>query len=208
MKNQQVTRAIARKVLQTVDQGLCRGLGEATPGQMCVEAAVCYAYGLPHSDQPPCVGAAVREFKIRLNDSNWSSNAARAAGMRALAIAQLGSAGIDQEAFVEMLAEGTIRVVVPMALRAAAARLSPPQRDKLLAAADVCEREGTEASARAAAYAANAAAYAANAAANAAAAAAANAEARDEVLTAAADVALQCLYALGSPGCEYLDLLA
>lgn len=25
---------------------------------------------------------------------------------------------------------------------------------------------------------------------------------------AAADVALQCLYALGSPGCEYLDLLS
>jgi hypothetical protein len=47
---------------------------------MCVEAAVCYALGLPHSDNPPCVGYAVRQYKIRLNDSNWSSNEARAKG--------------------------------------------------------------------------------------------------------------------------------
>ena len=58
---------------------------------MCVEAAVCYAYDLPHSDKPPCVGNAVREFKIRLNDCNWSSSKARARGMRRIAIAQLGS---------------------------------------------------------------------------------------------------------------------
>src|SRR5690349_4673650 len=92
---------VAKKVLETVDAGLCRGMGEPVPGQMCVEAAVCYALGLPHSDNPPCVGEAIRSFKIQLNDSCWSSNAARAKGMRRVAVAQLGSIEVDQVAFVQ-----------------------------------------------------------------------------------------------------------
>jgi hypothetical protein len=50
--------------------------------------------GLPHSDEPPCVSPAIRQLKIQLNDSAWSSDKARGAGMRRLALAQLGSAGI------------------------------------------------------------------------------------------------------------------
>lgn len=57
---------IAKKVLATVDAGLVLGMGESVPGQMCVEAAVCFAYGLPHSDNPPCVGHAVR------TNEDWS----------------------------------------------------------------------------------------------------------------------------------------
>src|SRR5690242_21920248 len=87
-----VTKATARKVLEVVDQGLCGGLGKPIPGMMCVEAAVCFAMGLPHGDNPPCVHPVVRSFKIALNDKNWGSNAARAKGMRKLAVAQLGSA--------------------------------------------------------------------------------------------------------------------
>lgn len=89
----ELNEAVARKVLETVDAGLSSGLGVQKPGKMCVEAAVCYALGLPHGDNPPCVGVAVRAFKIRLNDSGWSSPEARAKGMRKLAIAQLGSDG-------------------------------------------------------------------------------------------------------------------
>ena len=70
------TLKIARKVLDTVDAGLCGGLGNRKPGEMCVEAAVCYAYGLPHGDNPPCVSKALRSFKIAINDKSWSSNAA------------------------------------------------------------------------------------------------------------------------------------
>ena len=73
----ELNESIARKVLTTVDAGLVSGMGDQVPGRMCVEAAVCYAYGLPHSDNPPCVGAAVRSFKIGLNDSRWSSSTAR-----------------------------------------------------------------------------------------------------------------------------------
>lgn len=84
------TEAIARKVLETVDAGLVKGLGLPIPGKMCVEAAVNYAFGLPHGDSPSCVGAAVRAFKIRLNDSAWPTDKDRTEGMRKLAIAQLG----------------------------------------------------------------------------------------------------------------------
>ena len=95
--------------------------GKPIAGQMCIEAAVCFALGLPHGDEPPCVGKAVREFKIKLNDCNWSSNAARAKGMRKLAIAQLGSDVIDQVRFAELLALKTIQRIVPKAMRVAAA---------------------------------------------------------------------------------------
>ena len=66
-----MSRALAKKVLNIVDQGLCEGMGRPIPGLMCVEAAVCYAMGLPHGDEPPCVSPAVRKLKICLNDCVW-----------------------------------------------------------------------------------------------------------------------------------------
>ena len=65
-----------------IARGLCQNVGQRD-GQMCIEAAVCTMLGLPHGDDPGCVSAAVRSFKIRLNDSAWSSPAARAAKTRA-----------------------------------------------------------------------------------------------------------------------------
>ena len=87
----EITRDIAARVLEIVDCGLVRGVGVALPGKMCVEAAVCYALDLPHGDDPRCVAPTLRAFKIRLNDSAWSSDQARAKGLRRLALAQLGS---------------------------------------------------------------------------------------------------------------------
>src|SRR5690606_36318053 len=109
----------------------------------CVEAAGCYAMGIPHSDAPVCVGDTVRAFMIRLNDSRWSSKAARAAGMRKLAVAQLGSERIDQQHFADIVAEQTIRRVVPIALRAAA-KVNPGHAGLLEAVAVRCESEGTK----------------------------------------------------------------
>jgi hypothetical protein len=149
------------KVRDTVNAGLVKGLGKPEPGKMCVEAAVCYAMGLPHSDQPTCVGRAVRAYKIRINDAKWSSNEARTAGLLKLAIAQLGSDTIDQRKFVKIVAEQTIRKTVPMALRAAKIR-NPKHAEQLEVAAANCESEGTAASARqarAVAYAVYAYAY-------------------------------------------------
>jgi hypothetical protein len=125
---------------------------------MCVEAAVCYALGLPHSDNPPCVGEAVRSFKIALNDSDWSSPKARAIGMRRIAIAQLGSNEIDQSVFVKELALATIRKIVPLALRAAAGMKGLPAEHKLKleGAALECEQVTYDFdAARAASYAAS-----------------------------------------------------
>jgi hypothetical protein len=93
-----ITAENVKKLLETVDAGLVKGLGKPVPGQMCVEAAVCYALGLPHSDDPGCVSQSVRELKIALNDSVvWSDNQSRARGLRRLAVAQLGTKGTLDE---------------------------------------------------------------------------------------------------------------
>ena len=117
----EVTEEFSRRVLAVVDAGLVEGLGDPEPGKMCVQAAVCYAMGIPHSDKPTCVSESLRFLQIKLNDSSWSNNTARTKGLRRLAIAQLGSAGIlDEAEFVKRVATMTIQVIVPIALRAAA----------------------------------------------------------------------------------------
>ena len=221
-KNLMVSREIAQRVLEVVDAGLVSGLGEAIPGRMCVEAAVCYAMGLPHSDEPSCVGAAVRGFKIRLNDSKWPTDADRTKGMRKLAIAQLGSDTIDQMQFSKHVALECQRRVLPLAMRRAAS-FKGPFAERLEAAAVVCESAITLEEANAATLAAravtkesraeaNAYAYAeanANAYAYAYANAYANAYAKDfrlQVLNLTAEIGLEALIACKSPGCAWLDL--
>ena len=200
----ELNETLARKVLDTVDAGLVDGLGKPTPGAMCVEAAVCYAMGLPHSDRPTCVGDAVRIFKIRINDALWSSDAARTEGLRRLAVAQLGSDSIDQQEFVRIVTEQTIRQIVPRALRAKIG--NPAHSEKLEAAARQCEKDGNREAALNAksvartyayAYAAYAAAYAGYAGVGGA---------RDEVLATACTIALNALIELQSPGCQFLYL--
>jgi len=188
---------IARKVLSTIDAGLTNGAGIPQPGKMCVEAAVCYALGLPHGDDPKCVAQSLRRLKIRLNDSRWSSNEARAKGLRRLGLAQLGSAGVlDEQEFSRRVVELAISKCVPAALRAAASVHKDPKHQAALnAAAKKCESEANRASAleardiaRSAADAAAAAyaAYAAAAAYAAYAAAAAYAAYADAAAYAAA----------------------
>src|ERR1700686_1471729 len=139
---------LARKVLTVVDAGLCKGMGTPEPGKMCVEAAVNYALGAKHGDEPACVAPSLRRLKIRLNDSSWSSDQARAKGLRRLAIAQLGSAGaLDERQFAVRCAQLAIQVSVPAAMRAAASVCKEPHKTRMLALADRCEREPTHANA-------------------------------------------------------------
>lgn len=222
MNAYELNESLARRVLEVVDAGLVNGLGVPEPGRMCVEAAVCFAMGLPHSDEPTCVGSTVRCFKIRLNDSHWSSDAARTNGMRKLAIAQLGSDQISQQDFAELVAEGCIRRILPIALRNAAS-VNPKFADALEVEAKRCETEGTKEAAKSASgVAGKARTYAdTTAAAYAAAYAYAAADnytyafayayaytdaARDNVLNTVADIGLQALIQLNSPGCQYLHL--
>lgn len=201
----EITKDIAVKVLEVVDAGLVNGVGRPVPGQMCVEAAVCYAMGLPHGDDPQCVSRALRSLKIRLNDSRWSSDTARAKGLRRLAVAQLGSRDVlDDKEFVRRVVELSIRKAAPVALRAAAS-IHPDSnhKAKLLAAADRCEKEGT----RDAAIEARTVARDAYAAADAAADADAYADAaRDRVLSEFAEDVVQILIGMKAPGCVWLEL--
>ena len=192
-----------KKYDEVIARGLCSGVGKSD-GQMCIEAAICYALDLPHGDDPGCVTKAVRQYKIELNDARWSSDNARAAGLRDLGIAQLGSLEVVNDiAFSTLLAEKTIRVLIPQLFRDI---FTDPE---LLAVADTCESEGSIQSANAAASAAASASYAAasaatNAATNAASYAATNA-ARDKYLILSADLCMQCLAELKSPGIELLS---
>ena len=218
-----ITEKQAARVLEVVDAGLSGGLGKPVPGQMCVEAAVCYAFGEPHGDKPSCVDPVLRTFKIKLNDSDWSSNEARANGMRRLAIAQLGTRGtLDQKLFVSKLSEMIIRKVLPIALRSVGLEVEAVrcENEGSQEAADVAAAYAAYAAARAAdaaRAAANAAAYAAARAAYAAADAAADADAdaaraaaravdKDSILSLAAEEVVKILIELKTPGSQFLYL--
>ena len=223
----QVNLETARRVLEVVDAGLVHGIGIAKPGSMCVEAAVCYALGEPHSDRPACVHRVVRDIKVSINDAPWSSNKARTAGLRRVAIAGLGTADtLDGEQFKREFRVAATARVVPLFLAAAAgiARRNKDEKQaaKIEAVAEMCRRgvspdeaqeEMRSLHPRAYAYAhadayANAYAYAhANAYANADAYADANANARDKFLGAVADSVEAALRACNSPGIALLDQL-
>jgi hypothetical protein len=208
-----ITRTAAQRVLAVVDAGLVNGLGEAKPGLMCVEAAVCYALGLPHGDKPSCVSPALRNLKIKLNDSNWSSDQARAKGLRRLALAQLGSAGfLDESEFIRRLCDLVLRKVVPGALRIAAS-VHPVDKHKvaLIAAAEACENSPSAKTSREARQIAQEARAAADAAYDAAydaadAADAAKSGARDKSLATFCEWVVQILIDMKAPGCQWLDL--
>src|SRR5580700_4117983 len=107
-KVMKITREIAKKVLDTVDAGLSKGLGKPRPGEMCVEAAVNFALGLPHGDKPlDCVAKSLNNLKIVINDTYFSKER-RTKGLRKLAILQLGTAtGFDEVEFATRLS-GTV----------------------------------------------------------------------------------------------------
>jgi hypothetical protein len=221
----EITREAAAKVLKIVDAGLIHGGGKkAIAGQVCVEQAVCMGLGLPFSDNPSCVAPVLRSLKIKLNDGPWSSNQARARGLRRLALAQIGSRDrLNETEFVRRVVDIALRISCPQALRAAAsARKDKDHIAALIAAAARCETEGTfEAAleARAAAIAARAAALAAALAAPAAAHAAFSAssaaadaagadaaDARDKSLAVYAESVVQLLIEMKAPGVQWLDL--
>ena len=193
-----ITLDHATRIVDLLTHGLVKGIGIQEPGKMCVEAAVCYALGLPHSDDPGCVSPVLRRLKISLNDARWSSNIARAEGLKRLALVQLGSKGVlDDGEFVRRVIDVTIRRIVPVALRAAA-RVNPRHAAALETCATRCEQDGTQescnkakrviadASADAYTSAASASAFASAAAADAAYAATSAADAAASVSSASA----------------------
>ena len=194
------TREQAARILQVVDYGLVHGLGKPIPGEMCVEAAVCFALGLPHSDNPPCVGEEVRKCKIALNDKSWTSDAARAKGMRAVAIAQLGSNTIAQQAFKDLFWFKCGTQLQPLIgeyyAKGDKTSIYQAYADNMRASTTLAECK-THAYDYGYAYDYDysyAYSYAYG-------------YGYDVWLTKVADILLECLKELKSPGCQYLDLL-
>ena len=195
----QITVEHARKVLTIVDAGLIKGAGKKPiAGEVCVEQAVCMALGLPHSDNPICVAPVLRVLKIKINDCNWSSNQARAKGLRRLAVAQLGSADhLDEQEFRRRVVDYALRRSTSAALRSAASiQKDQTHKAKLLAAAKRCEEEGTREAAqdaRVIARASYAASYASDAD-------------RDKSLADYAEDIVQILIDMKAPGCRWLEI--
>jgi hypothetical protein len=195
------TESHAKEILRLLSFGLVSGLGQQIPGKMCVEAAVCCALGLPHSDNPPCVGAEVRKFKIGLNDKSWGSNQDRANGMKELAIAQLGSNTIDQKLFRDTLWFELGTKIQPIIWRFLAEKGNRQERLEL---ADKMENSVTLEECRAHAH---GYAYAhAHAYDYAHAYAHGYAYANSDFLSKVAAVGVSVLKQLNSPGCQWLHL--
>jgi hypothetical protein len=220
-----MTKELAVKVRDVVRCGLSHGIGKPEPGQMCVEAAVCFAMGLPHNDQPPCVAPVVRDCKINLNDAPWSSPQARAKGLEALAVAQLGSKGvIDEPDFSIWITKPLIALVKEalhnanvkpevMALISSQERVywhmieeHFPRPDQPCPEYDRwCHVGGAVITSVGALLAVDG--EEAVLAVAAASSLIADPAARDAYLTRAANILLEALKALGSPGCQWLDIL-
>lgn len=110
----EITKELVEKIDKILSFGLSCGLGIPIPGEMCVEAAICYSLGLNHGDDPKCVNKFLRAIKIDLNDAIWSSKEARAKGLRNLAILQLGTKeNFDEKLFLEKLAMFTCTDFLP-----------------------------------------------------------------------------------------------
>lgn len=131
---------LTNKQINKYDEILSRGLSKGIGGidrQMCIEAAICTTLDLPFSDDPLCVTESIRQYKIKMNDSNWSSELARSRGLRDLGLAQLGSLGvISNEDFVNKLMQKTIGTLIPTLFREIF-----PNNKKCLEAANMCEIE-------------------------------------------------------------------
>ena len=106
---------------------------------MCVEAAVCFALGLPHGDKPDCVAPSLRALKIRLNDLDWSCNQARAKGLRELALLQLGSKeNLDEVEFVKRVAMLVVNKYLPPILRKVNLEVEADACEQAANLADTC----------------------------------------------------------------------
>ena len=220
-----INESTVSSLLSVVDHGLVRGLGSPVPGQMCVEAAVCYSLGLPHGDDPLCVASSLRQFKIRINDANWSSNAARAKGLRRLAVAQLGTKfTLNEQEFTKrvviMLVKTTLVDIIDGETLKNQCRSVETLKEAIEAA--LALRSRYEYAVAAAVYAVDAvtaayvayvadAAYAAvravvRAVVHVAAYAAAHAGNGDKVLSDFCERVVQILIDMKAPGCEFLYL--
>jgi len=120
-------------------------------GKACIYEALNAAEGRPWSDEP-----GERPDLRAFNDGPWSDDAARTAAMLRIGVALLWDwpswSPEHRRQVVDRVVEGTIRSVLPLALRAAAdVHPDPRSAAALRTAADRCASEGSAEAAWAAA---------------------------------------------------------
>jgi hypothetical protein len=147
---------------------LTQGSHVSVEDGLCLLEATAFLAGEPHSDHPVCVSPVLAAFGRGLNDAPWSSNEARTQHLEPLIPLLIGTAGkTDEQAVAERLVRWSIRVAVPLALRASGLDAEAVKLESLSPTATMSELKVAAYAAAAnyanAAYAAYAA-YAANAA--------------------------------------------
>ena len=131
---------IEQRLEAIFEKGLVAGIGEGKPGSLCIESAIVFARGLPHSDKPPCVHEVDQSFWIAINDGPWLSKYSRASALLPAALAQLGTVNKDRKAWLAAVTLGIVRTIAPRVLQAAAnAGVEDRFRLELLSAASGCK---------------------------------------------------------------------
>ncbi len=119
-KEHELPKGFFKEYMKILNRGLSDGMGNrgehsGKPGKVCIEAAVCWALGEDHTDNPKCVSPTIRLFGIELNDSMYVNDKVRAKGLRDFGIAQLGSKGtVNAREFRRVMKEKIIREIIPV----------------------------------------------------------------------------------------------
>ncbi len=164
----QLTPEQAKSVLAAIDFGIAGSAIHEIDRHLTVNEAIRFGLGMAEyleseytesefltadfqqhdPPAPACISPALLHLLGTLGKGHWSSNAARAAGMRRLVLACLNSAaydsGILRFTLGESLATYAVGKALPKALRAAASQpIHPVHRDGLMYAAAFCELDQT-----------------------------------------------------------------
>lgn len=98
------------------DRGLRSGIGDDY--RTCLEGAIALVVDGELSAQPSCSSSVDARWGLTINDGLWSSIRVRAKELFPVAVAQIGTADLVRTDWVERVALGTVRRVVPLALDA------------------------------------------------------------------------------------------
>jgi len=155
------------------DDGVLKSGDHSVGRDFCAMEFIAKIAGEPWTDSPACVHPALGAYCRVMNDAVWPSDEIRTETMLPLLAEVFGTTALVID--ISRIAEWTIRIIVPIALEAAAElHLDQAHKTALRAAAKRCKAEGSLAAidasmdaasdAARAASAASAASYAANAA--------------------------------------------
>lgn len=129
MSSIQPTEEHVKKIVELTRLGVCTGLGNPNPGEMCIEAIVSNVVDGRHDSSPSCVVGAVRQLKINLNDLKWYSPLTRGLGLQKIAIAQLGSRGAISEAeFQDSVCLYFVQILLPALVQHVLAQIKLNER--------------------------------------------------------------------------------